>query len=68
MDSEQSKHAGNMLQAGQQRPAEGPFAVQHLHGRVSYRLRGWPAAADRFVMLLSEDTGNIWMMSNSGTH
>jgi Tol biopolymer transport system component len=44
-----------------------PFAVQHFHGRVSYRsLGGWSIAGGRIAMVLVEERGNIWMMSRSG--
>ena len=55
------------LEASSHRPLGEPFAAQHLHGRVSYRLQsGWSAAGGRIAMVLVEDTGNIWMMSRSG--
>jgi Tol biopolymer transport system component len=44
-------------------PQGEPFAVQHLHGRRASRLGEFSAAGGRIVMVLSEDTGNIWMMS-----
>jgi len=58
---------GQRIEASSHRPVGGPFAVQHFHGRVSYRsLGGWSAAAGRLAMVLGEETGNIWMMSRSG--
>ena len=42
------------------------FAVQHFHGRASYRQMGWSAAGGRIAMSLGENTGNIWLMSRSG--
>ena len=45
------------------RPAGDAFAVQHLHGRVSYRASGWSSGGGRIALVLTEDTGNIWMMS-----
>ena len=41
----------------------GSFAVQHLHGPLSYDEAGWSAAGGRIAMVLNEDTGNIWMIS-----
>ena len=49
-------------------PLGEPFALLHLHGRVSYRDGGWSAAGGKIAMVFSEDTGNIWMMSRSGAH
>jgi eukaryotic-like serine/threonine-protein kinase len=57
---------GQRLEASSHRPMGEPFAVQHLHGRVTYQQRGWSAAGGRIAMVLNEDTGNIWMMSRSG--
>ena len=51
------------LDARSRRPVGGPFAVLHLHGRVSYRQRGWSAGGGRIAMVLIEDIGNIWLMS-----
>jgi len=45
------------------RPAGEPFALHHLHGRISYRDRGWSTGGGRIAMVLDEDAGNIWMMS-----
>ncbi len=47
-------------------PAGDPFAIQHFHGRLSYQAGGWSAAGGRIVLVLAENTGNIWMMSRSG--
>ncbi len=47
-------------------PVGTAFALQHLHGRVSYHQGGWSAAGGRIAMVLAEDTGNIWIMSRSG--
>jgi Tol biopolymer transport system component len=52
--------------ASSRRPVGEPFAVQHLHGRVSYQQGGWSAAGGRIGLLLIEATGNVWMMSRSG--
>jgi Tol biopolymer transport system component len=57
---------GQKLDAITRRPIGEAFAVQHLHGRVSYRQRGWSAAGGRIAMVLREDKGNIWMISRSG--
>jgi hypothetical protein len=54
---------GQKLDARSHKPVGDPFEVQHLHGRASYRERGWSAAAGRIVMPLVEETGSIWMMS-----
>jgi hypothetical protein len=43
------------------------FAVQHLHGRVSYRQGGWSAAGGRIGLVLVEDTGNVWMISRASS-
>jgi len=45
------------------RPAGDAFAVQHLHGRVSFRTSGWSSGGGRIALVLTENTGNIWMMS-----
>jgi len=57
---------GQHLEVSSHRPVGEAFAVQHLHGRVFYRAGGWSAAAGRIAIVLTEDTGNIWMMSRSG--
>jgi Tol biopolymer transport system component/DNA-binding winged helix-turn-helix (wHTH) protein len=57
---------GQRIDASSHRPLGEPFAVQHFHGRVSYQQGGWSAAAGRIAIVLTEDTGNIWMMSRSG--
>src|SRR5262249_32358707 len=54
---------GQRLEPSSHRPVGQPFAVQHLHGRVSYQQDGWSAGAGRFALVLAEDTGNIWMLS-----
>jgi WD40 repeat protein len=54
---------GQRLDAVSHRPAGEAFAVQHLHGRVSYQRGGWSAAGGRIALVLLEDTGNIWMLS-----
>jgi Tol biopolymer transport system component len=51
------------LEPGSHRPVGEPFAVQHLHGRLSYHQGGWSAAGGRIAMVLAEDTGNTWLMS-----
>ena len=57
---------GQRIEASSRRPVGGAFAVQHLHGRVSYGNGGWSAASGRIGLSLSETTGNIWMMSRAG--
>ena len=54
---------GQRIDAIARRPVGEPFAVLHLHGRVSYRQGGWSAAGGRIALQLVEATGNIWMMS-----
>jgi dipeptidyl aminopeptidase/acylaminoacyl peptidase len=44
-------------------PQGEPFPVQHFHGPLAYRQAEWSAANARIAMILTEDTGNIWMMS-----
>jgi eukaryotic-like serine/threonine-protein kinase len=58
---------GQRIDQSSHRPVGEAFAVQHLHGRQSYRSGdGWSAAGGRIAMVLVEETGNIWMMSRSG--
>jgi eukaryotic-like serine/threonine-protein kinase len=57
---------GQRIDATSRQPVGGAFAVQHLHGRLSYQQGGWSAAGGRIAMVLQEDTGNIWMMSRAG--
>jgi len=54
---------GQRLEPTSHRPVGQAFAVQHLHGRVSYQQDGWSAGAGRFALVLTEDTGNIWMLT-----
>jgi Tol biopolymer transport system component len=46
-----------------------PFGALHLHGRIYYepgsKRGGWSVGGGRIAMLLTEDTGNIWIMSPS---
>ncbi|HLK68307.1 MAG TPA: protein kinase [Bryobacteraceae bacterium] len=56
---------GQRMEARSHRPVGEPFAVQHFHGRVSFRHAGWSVAGGRIGLALVEDTGNIWMMSRS---
>ena len=58
---------GQRIDASSRRPVGEAFAVQHLHGRLSFDHGGWSAAAGRIAIPLVEKTGNIWMMSRSGT-
>jgi Tol biopolymer transport system component len=48
------------------KPSGEAFAVQHLHGRLSYQQDGWSAAGGRIAIVLEESRGNVWMMSRSG--
>jgi Tol biopolymer transport system component/tRNA A-37 threonylcarbamoyl transferase component Bud32 len=57
---------GQRLDASSHRPVGEAFAVQHLHGRLSYQKEGWSAAGDRIGLVLHEEAGNIWMMSRAG--
>ena len=57
---------GQRIDASSHRPVGEAFAVQHLHGRVSFDHFGWSAAGGRIGLALVEATGNIWMMSRSG--
>jgi eukaryotic-like serine/threonine-protein kinase len=57
---------GQRIDAVSHRPEGEAFAVAHLHGRAPYAQKGWSAAAGRIAMVLSEETGSIWMMSRSG--
>jgi WD40-like Beta Propeller Repeat len=57
---------GQRIEASSRRPVGEPFAVQHLHGRVSFGHGGWSAADGRIALALVEATGNIWMMSRAG--
>jgi Tol biopolymer transport system component len=43
---------GQKLDPISRRPVGEAFAVHHLHGRVSYRQRGWSAAGGRIAMVL----------------
>ena len=57
---------GQRLDASSHRPVGEAFAVQHFHGRASYRSSdGWSAAGGRIAVVLVEESGNIWMMSRS---
>jgi PadR family transcriptional regulator PadR len=58
---------GQRIETSSRRLVGEAFAVQHLHGRVSYRQGGWSAAGGRIGLALVEATGNIWMMSRSGS-
>jgi len=57
---------GQRIDARSHQPVGEAFAVQHLHGNLSYRQGGWSAAGGRVAMVLDENTGNIWTMSRSG--
>jgi Tol biopolymer transport system component/DNA-binding winged helix-turn-helix (wHTH) protein len=55
---------GQRLEASSHRPVGEAFAVQHFHGRASYRSSdGWSAVGGRIAMVLVEESGNIWIMS-----
>jgi hypothetical protein len=57
---------GRRFDARSGRPVGEPFAVRHLHGRLSFEHEGWPAAAGRIAIPLVERTGNLWLMSRPG--
>ena len=60
---------GQRIDAASHHPLGEPFAVQHLHGHVYYlSTDGWSAAGGQIAMVLREDTGNIWMMSQPSVH
>jgi serine/threonine protein kinase len=59
---------GQRLDQASHRPVGEPFAVQHFHGRLSYRALGWSAAGSQIGFVLTEDTGNIWRMSPASVH
>jgi Tol biopolymer transport system component/DNA-binding winged helix-turn-helix (wHTH) protein len=58
---------GQRIDALTRQPIGEPFAALHLHGRVNYQpgstSGGWSVGGGRIAMLLTEDTGNIWIMS-----
>jgi eukaryotic-like serine/threonine-protein kinase len=56
---------GQRLDPNSRRPIGEPFAVQHLHGSLSYGRRGWAAGGNRIAIVLSETHGNIWLMSRT---
>jgi serine/threonine protein kinase/Tol biopolymer transport system component len=57
---------GQRIDGSSHRPMGEAFAVQHLHGRLSYRPEGgWSAGGGRIAMVLAEASGNIWLMSRS---
>ena len=51
------------LDGATKRPVGDAFAIQHLHGRLTYQQGGWSAAGGRVAMVLVEDKGNVWVMS-----
>jgi hypothetical protein len=57
---------GQRLDPSSRHPIGEPFAVRHLHGRLSFDHYGWSPAATGFTMPLVEVTGNLWMMSRAG--
>jgi len=42
---------------------QGPAFLSNVYGPIAYRQAEWSAANARIAMVLSEDSGNIWMMS-----
>ena len=57
---------GQRIEAVSHLPAGPAFAVLDFHGRLSCQRAGWPAADGRIARALTENPGNIWMMSRSG--
>jgi Tol biopolymer transport system component len=49
------------------RPAGKAFPALHLHGNANYQQGGWSAAGDRIAMVLTADSGNVWLLSRSGS-
>jgi Tol biopolymer transport system component len=54
---------GQRLEAVSHRPVGEAFAVQHFHGRLSYRAGGWSPGDERIAVGLVDSRENIWMMS-----
>jgi len=50
---------GQRLDGVSHRPTGAAFAVQHLHGRMSYQRGGWSSSPGAFAMVLLEDRGSI---------
>jgi len=48
------------------RPVGDAFAALHIHGRATYRRGGWSASGGRIAMTLTEEKGDIWLMSRTG--
>jgi Tol biopolymer transport system component len=57
---------GRRFDARSGRAVGEPFAVRHLHGRLSFEHEGWSAAAGKIAMTLVERTGNLWLMWRPG--
>jgi Tol biopolymer transport system component len=49
------------------RPTGDAFSALHIHGRASYRRGGWSGAGGRIALILTEERGNIWLMSRPGS-
>ncbi len=56
---------GQRLDPASRQPAGDAFAAFHLHGSAKYQQGGWSAAGDRIVMVLTTDSGNVWLLSRS---
>jgi hypothetical protein len=57
---------GQQIEVNSHKPSGAAFAIKHFHGRAFYpQGGGWSAAGDRIAVVLSEDTGNVWLMSRS---
>jgi eukaryotic-like serine/threonine-protein kinase len=59
---------GQRLDPVTRHPHGEPFAVQHFHGPIAYVQAEWSAAGGRIAMVLTEDSGNVWMMSRRERH
>ena len=57
---------GQHIESGSRRPQGEEFAVQHLHGPLSFGHGGWSATGGRVGLSLVETQGTIWVMSRSG--
>jgi hypothetical protein len=57
---------GQRIEPISHRPVSEAFAVQHLHGRVSFGHSGWSAAGGRIGLALVEAIGDVLTMSRSG--
>ena len=54
---------GQRLDPLSRRPVGEAFAALHLHGSATYKQGGWSASGDRIAMVLTADSGNVWLLS-----